>query len=486
MTAPAVAAPAAGLGVRAFARSRWAVAVWAAAVLYAVLLSAESIYRHHGYETSFDLAVYDQLLWLLAHGHDPFSSLVSRPMLGDHFTPGLVLLTPLYWLGLGVPGLLTVQSIGLALNAPALYALARDAGASPRLATVPAFLWLIAPWTAAVNLFEFHPTAFAPALLTVSVLAARRGQWLLLAATALLAMSLREDVATSYLVLGLLLAWHGRRRLGAVVTVAAAAWIVVSAQIIESQGDSLEFFGKRFAGDRGDSVGGALVWMAKHPWDTVVDAVTNSGSDVLLLVAATGGLALLAPSWMLLALPTILHNAFTANVFQHDLLRHYHLLAAAGLFIAAALGVARLPELGRARILAVVGAVEVAAIAVAGGLVQHDVWLQGQFLQRSNIRGAVALIPPDASAAATLHVLPHISQRTELYALPEPFVPWDWGSPLSKAELRRRANALQFVAFYEGDGPLPYVKRVLRILPKEGFVEIYHEGSMRLFERRKG
>jgi uncharacterized membrane protein len=449
------------------------------------LLSVESIYRNAGYQTSFDLAVYDQLLWLLAHGHDPFSTLVSRPMLGDHFTPGLVLLTPLYWLGLGVPGLLTVQSIGLALTAPALYALARDTGASPRLASVPAFLWLVSPWTATVNLFEFHPTAFAPALLTMSVLAARRGQWALLTATALLAMSLREDVATSYLVLGLLLAWHGRRRLGAIVAVTAALWVVVSARVIESQSDTLEFFGKRFAGDRGGTVGEALAWMAKHPWDTLVDAVTNSGSDVLLLIAATGGLALLAPSWALLALPTILHNALTANVFQHDLLRHYHLLAGAGLFIAAALGVGRLPELRRARVVAIVAGLEVVAIAIGGGLVQHDVWIQGQFLQRSSIRGALALIPADASVAATIHLQPHLSQRSELYALPEPFIPWDWGSPLSRAELRRRADALQFVAYYEGDGPSPYVERVLPLLPKEGFVEIYHQGSMRLFERRK-
>jgi hypothetical protein len=257
----------------------------------------------------------------------------------------------------------------------------------------------------------------------------------------------------------------------------------MAAQVIESQSHSLEFFGKRFAGTRGDTVGEALVWMAKHPWDTLSDAIANSGSDVLLLVAATGGLALLAPAWTLLALPTILHNALSANVFQHDLLRQEHLMAAAGLFVAAALGVQRLPELRRGRVLAAIAAVEVAAIAVLGGLAQHDVWAQGQFLERGNIRGGLALIPKDASVAATLHLQPHLSQRGEIYALPEPFIPWDWGSPLGKADLRRRAAALDYVAYYDGDGPTPYVQRVLPLLRAAGFVEVYHRGSMRLFHR---
>ena len=79
-------------------------------------------------------------------------------MLEAHFQPALVLLTPLYWLDLGVPALLTAQSIGLALTAPALFALARHVGASPALAALPAFLWLVCPFVASVNLSSSGPT----------------------------------------------------------------------------------------------------------------------------------------------------------------------------------------------------------------------------------------------------------------------------------------------------------------------------------------
>lgn len=462
--------------------SRWTVAVWVGAAVYTVLLSAESIYRHRGYQTSFDLAVYDQLLWLLSTGHEPFSSLVSRPMLGDHFTPGLVLLTPVYWVGLDLSGLLILQSAALGLTAPALFTLGRDAGASPAVAALPAFLWLLSPWVASVNLFEFHPTAFAPALITVSVIAARRDSWGLLAGTALLALSLREDVAVTYVVMGVVLLLTGRRRIGLAVALGSAAWLLLAGRIIGSQGDSLEFFGRRFAGDRGDSMGDALVWVLTHPLEALTDAVANSGADIVLLLASTGGLALLAPVWMLLAVPTLLHNALTANAFQHDLLRHYHLLAAAGLFIAAAIGVRRVPKIRGARVVALVAAPAV-AVALVGGLVIHDVWIGGQFFDRRSVRTALDRVPPDAAVATTIHLLPHVSQREEVYALPEPFIPWDWGSPLPRSELRERAERVRFVALYAGDGPLPYALNAVPILRRSGFVEIYRDERITLFER---
>ena len=469
--------------VRAEGR-RWLVVVWAGTALYAVGLTVESVYRHHGFQTSFDLAIYDQYLWLLSHAHAPFSSLLDRTLLGDHFSPGVMLLTPLYWLGLGVPGLLALQSVALALTAPVLYALARHTGAGPKLAAIPAVLWLVSPWTTTANLFEFHPTTLVPVLLTLSVLAAVRDQWWLLAASAALAMSMREDIPLAYVMLGIVLALHGRRRLGATLAGAAVVWGIAATKFIESKGDSLRFFGERFAGNRGHTVGGAAIWMLEHPLSTISFAVGNSGSDALLLLFATGALALLAPSWILLGAPALLHNALTANVFQHDLLHDDHIVVATSLFVAAAFGVRRLPELALHRVVGGVAVGVAAALAFVVGLSQHDVWNQGQFLQRDAVRRGLALIPPDASVAATIHLDPHLSHRRQLYALPEPFIPWNWGSPLSTAEVRQKSATLRYVAYYDGDGPLPYVRRALPLLRKDGFVQIYSSGPMHVYERR--
>ena len=488
MTAPATASPT--IRTRITIASPWAVAVWAAAGLYAVLLSVESIYDHDSFWSGFDVAIYDQRLWLLANWHDPFSTVVSRPFLADHFEPGLVLLTPLYWLGLGVPGMLTAQSIGLALTAPALFALGRASGASPALASIPAFLWLASPAVATANLFDFRPLTFAPVLLVLSVLAVVRDRPVLLAVTAVLALSLKEEMALIYVMLGLLLVYHGRRRLGAILAMGSAACFVVGLAIIRSLGDSDKWFGRRFAGDRGDTFAEAFVYMVRHPLDTVTDALGHSGFDLLVLVLSTSGLAFLAPAWILLSAPTILHNALSAYEPQHDLIHHYHVPVLTAVFIAAAIGAGRLNSLGLlGRRLVAVGIAVAVASALVGGVRQHSLSGRPSGDERAAIRRALDRIPPDVPVAAAPVLLPHLSHRVELYSLPEPFVRLDWGSPLTSEEYAERAARVRFVALAGGMQPTEFegeIEDVHAQLLKQGFVEVANSraGYIVILERR--
>jgi uncharacterized membrane protein len=492
MSSQAALTSVAGVRDRVFGASTWAVLVWAGAAVYAVALSLESIADHEAFRTGVDTAIYDQLLWLLAHGHDPFSTVISRPMLGDHFQPGLVLFTPIYWLGLGVPGILTAQSIGLALTAPALFALARHSGASPAVASVPALLWLACPWVASVNLFEFRPPAFASVLLVLSVLAALRGRNGLLLLTTVLALSLKEDISLTYIMLGILLAYHGKRRTGAVMAAGAVVWFVVAGQVIDALGGSYDAFGRRFAGDRADSMGGALLWSLEHPIRTLTDIVSQSGPDLLVMFLSTGGLAILAPSWMLLALPTGAFNALSAYTPQHDLVFHYHLGTIAGLFIAAAIGAGRVGGLARPARLAVTGTLSVALlVALLGGR-----WIHGFSdtirLQRDPTERVLQRIPPGVPVAAARSLLPHLTHRTEIYTLPEPFIPLDWGSSLSSEEFAERAKRVRFVAYIKGDQVgtfftgrnAPVVPDVRPTLVEAGFVVVARAGPVEIFERR--
>ena len=465
-----------------------------AALVYTVALSIESIRDHEAFATGFDTAIYDQLLWLLANGHEPFSTVVSRPMLGDHFQPGLVLLTPLYWLGLGLPGLFVAQSVGLALTGPALFALARAAGASPALASIPAFLWLACPWVVAVNLFEFRPTAFMPCLLVVGVLAAIRDRYVLLAVTSLLALSLKEDVSLIYVTLGALLFVHGKRWMGGILALGSAIWFVGASWIIESLSGSYEAFGQRYAGDRGDSVGDALLWSLEHPVQTVSDIASQSLVGLVVLLLATGGVALLAPSWMLLAAPTALYNALSAYAPQHDLAHHYHLGTLAGLFVAAAVGAARLPALGRLPRLAVTAVISVSvAFAIVGGVRTHANSSMGIGLQPDQIRSVLGGIPPEVPVAAARSLLPHLSQRREIYTLPEPFIQLDWGSSLTPEELAERARRVDFVAYVEGDQVKKFTTDDVEdeapdarpVLKRLGFVVVARSGPVEILERRR-
>ena len=460
--------------------------MWTVAALYTGLMSVESVYRHYTFQTGFDVAVYDQRLWLLADGRVPFSTVASKPFLGDHFEPALALLTPLYWLGLGVPGILVAQTLGLALTAPALYALARAFNASPAVASIPAFLWLASPAVVAVNRFDFHPTAFAPVLLVLSVLAAIQDRHLLLAATMLLAIGLKEDVSLTYVVLGVLLILHGKRRVGGLLATASALCFLLSSLIIQRLSDQYEWQGRRFAGGRGDSVLDAFSYMARHPWETAGDALANGGVEFLVLVLSAGGLALLSPAWMLLAAPTVAFNALSAYGPQHDLTHQYHLLAATGLFAAAAIGSGRMASvMGVGRRLASVGVAGAVVIALAGGIGVH--WDSPDLgpAERAAIRRALDRIPADAPVSATPDLLPHLSQRVDVYTLPEPFVQIDWGSRITTEDLAERAERVRFVALgrrqpleYEGD-----LDDVKEMLLKDGWLVVARAGPVEILER---
>ncbi|MGH3133082.1 MAG: DUF2079 domain-containing protein [Gaiellaceae bacterium] len=474
----------------------WIAAVWLGAVAYAVLVTVESIADHDAFRTGVDTAVSDQLLWLMAHGHEPFSTVLTRPLLGIHFHPGLVLFTPLYWLDLGIPGLFAAQSIALALTAPALFALARQRGASPVVASIPAFLWLACPWVASVNLFEFRPDPFTPVLLVLSVLFAFQGRDVLLAMTMLLALSLKEDVALTYLVLGLLLAYLGRRRAGAWVSLAAAVWFVGASLAIKYFGTSYEAFGQRWAGDRGETVPDALLWSLAHPLETLSDIGSQSLLGLVALLLSTAGLALLAPSWILLTAPTVLYNALSAYTSQHDLVHHHHLMTVTGLFVAAAIGVPRLTTIGRRGRLALSAGVGAAVlVAVLGGIRVHGIQGDSVVLEPAPTRAVLERIPPGVPVAATRTLLPHLSRRVEVYTLPEPFIPIDWGSSLTPDELAERAKRVRFVAYAEGDqvgtfysGSLGVARSVPDVRPtlrREGFVLVARAGKVQIFERRR-
>jgi uncharacterized membrane protein len=343
-----------------------------------------------------------------------------------------------------------------------------------------------------VALFDFRPATFAAVLLVLSVLAALQDRYLLLAATTALAFTLKEDVPVTYLVLGLLLVVSGRRRVGVVLASASLATFVVASAVIKSLGEHYEWQERRFAGARGDSMLDAFGHMLRHPVETLGDVVTQSGVDLVLLVLATGGLALLAPMWILLAAPTALFNALSAFEPQHELKYHYHLLALTGLFVAAAIGVPRLGELGaRGRMAANVGVATALAVAVVGAVVVHNTSPPWTSTERAAIERALDGIPADAPVAATQILLPQLSRREEVYTLPEPFVPVDWGSPVSANEFAERARRVRFVALSGAPDdlvlPITYagdVAEVRTLLLRAGFRPVERAGDVEILERR--
>jgi uncharacterized membrane protein len=112
--------------------------VVAAAVLGGILLGSLSLVRHWTFHsTASDLAVFDQVLWNTIHGRFMESTLslarcVPHSFFGDHFSPALLLILPLYFVFPHPETLLVVQTVALALGVWPIYLLARSGSSGSR------------------------------------------------------------------------------------------------------------------------------------------------------------------------------------------------------------------------------------------------------------------------------------------------------------------------------------------------------------------
>jgi len=469
--------------------------VGTAAIGYACLATYFSLRRHDAFRSGFDLANFDQVLWLLANGHEPLNTQDGRLFWGEHFSPAFALLAPLYHLGAGPSTLLVIQALTMAAVAPLLFALARANGAELWLAAIPAVLWLFSPLTLIPNVNDVHHVPVVAPLIVGSVFALKKDCVVTFAVLGLLACAAKEDVSLIYVMLGLVVALEGRRHLGAAISaVALGIFVFAVAIFVPAFSDSTSWFAKRFAGERGDSLSDVVIWMVSHPFGAMGDLLTLQNLVICAaLVLATGGLCLLAPRWMLLGLPVLAHNLLSAYGPQHGLKDHYQVPVALTFAIAGAVGVRRL-AVSRPRLrLAAAGGIAFAILVFPVGVRNADEQSEWSREVRTYTggeearRAAIALIPDDVPLAASTRVSPHLAHRREIYTLPLPFLGREeLGADWSQEEMSRRAARVQWAIFDTNDQPLEYPRTATimgPLLRRLGFREIGRWGSVSVHAR---
>jgi uncharacterized membrane protein len=195
------------------------IAVGALTALVAVLYCVFALAQFYTFKTSsYDLVIFDETVRSYSHFlpgtsiikglHNGFGPNFSE--LGDHWSPILAALAPLYWIYSGPQTLLVAQAALFALAIPPLWVFTRRAFGGGRKATVAAYLVSVAyalSWPIASALaFDFHEVAFAPVLIAVALerLQAGRLRTALIALAALLLV--KEDMGLLVAGIGIYLA----------------------------------------------------------------------------------------------------------------------------------------------------------------------------------------------------------------------------------------------------------------------------------------
>jgi uncharacterized membrane protein len=417
-------------------------------VLTALAAAGYTVFALAQYDTfrtsADDLLIFDQAVRSYAHfhlGESPFFGLhagygLGFSLLGNHWSPILASLAPLYWVWNSPVTLLVVQPVLFALAIPPIWVFTRRAFGGGQKATVAAYLVAAAyavSWPLASALaFQFHEVAFAPVLMAVALERLQAGRL----RSALIALGLlllvKEDMGLFVAGIGAYLAVSrprvARQRLvGAALIVGGIAYTWVASDVlIPAFGGRANFYWSYTA--LGHNVPQAAWHAITHPLAALRLLVTPRVKldTMLWLFGAFCFLPLLSP--IAIATIPLLLERMLANTSSNWWVTsfHYNAFLVVALVCAAADGAARLDrwvtrarQHVAARSAQPAGAVTAVTPATAGtaptlGTAPADA-TQPMNLPAARRAGPVALACAAAICALGLYLVPRFAYGPALH-----------------------------------------------------------------------
>jgi uncharacterized membrane protein len=317
---------------RSSRRSTNRLAVGALTALVAAGYTVFALTNFYTFRTSsYDLVIFDEAVRSYSH-FQPGISIIKGlhngfgphfSVLGDHWSPIIASLAPLYWIYNGPQTLLVAQAVLFALAIPPLWLFTRRAfGGGPK-ATAAAYLVSVAyalSWPLASALgFDFHEVAFAPVLTAVALerLQAGRLRTALIALGALLLV--KEDMGLFVAGIGVYLAVSRPRVVprqlavaGAIIVVGLADTFIATYLLIPAFGGRSDYYWAYTA--LGNNVPQAIGHLITHPASLKLLITPREKLDTMLwLFGAFCFLPLRSP--IALATIPLLLERMLANLF---------------------------------------------------------------------------------------------------------------------------------------------------------------------------
>jgi uncharacterized membrane protein len=297
----------------------------AVALIYAVY----SLFLYYTFKTSaYDLSIFDQAVRSYAHFHAGISPLKGVhngfgpdfSVLGDHFSPIIAVLAPLYWVHNSAATLLVAQGALFGLAVPSIWLFTRRAFGGGRKATAAAYIVAVAyglSWPLAeAAAFDFHEAAFAPVLTAIALERFQAGKL----RTALVAVAglllVKEDMGLLVAGIGVWLALTAGKRepmvsrqwlVGIGLVVAGVAWTAFATYVLipafGGNGDYYWAYGAAPGGvvGLGNNVPQVIEYIVRHPVGSFLMLFNSplKRQTLKYLLAAFGFLPLLSPVFIM-------------------------------------------------------------------------------------------------------------------------------------------------------------------------------------------
>jgi uncharacterized membrane protein len=455
-----------------------------------VFLAATALRRQMTGAAGPDTAYFVQALDLISEGRSPFLSFYGIHLLGDHSNFFLWALAPLAVVFPVVPVLLVTQAAAGAVAVwPLWLVLRRRFGLSAGLSVSLLVAYAVHPALQNANLADFHLDLFAVPFLAGAVYfgldPGRVSPWYWACVAG--ALTTREEVAVSVVVLGGVLALR-HRRVGLATVAAALVWALVQYALVKpSFAGGAELARGRIEQYGGDSLPEAIAAWIRHP---TVYGSRLVGEDTvklaLMYLTPLAFLPLLRMRWILPGL--VLQGVYLLSGQPWPRLGTGHygatlvpfLVIAAGAALAARRLEASPALLGR---LVLAGAAFAwAAFSLAGPFGLRHVFVSSP-LEEARVEAA-GHVPDGVAVGASQAMAALVAHRTEVYSWPRP---WEGsvfaGDPVPRAERQAQVDWLLLDTAATAQWSEDMVAAVGRIVPAEGFVVVWEGEGVQVYRR---
>lgn len=412
---------------------------------YTIVLSRLSLQRVELFQTGVtDLGHFDNYMWRLSRGLSNYSTTVMYRGMSGHTYGIMYAFLPLYWFFDGLKAVLIAQSFLVALGGVAVYLLGKWALRSRGAAVAFSLLYLSYGPLHFATLDDFHTEVLGIPLMLFAAYFIETRRFSLVVAVAGLSLLCKETYALTLVGLSLLLLLKREWKVAAVLTILSLVWWLAVRRFVGGYGrHGVPEWGSSFVGEMGTSEAEALVFLATHPGH-IVSRYLEPQSRLYLsqLMGPVLGLCLLAPQWLIPALPVLTFNVVSEWLPTRIIIFRYTAPIIPFIWVAtvhsAAFLSVRIERFGR-KVGQGLGAVRwdfvaqgfvpgllltLALLMYLGGTPSRpsDPAVQkSDEVHRSAMRRALALVPAHASVSAQYYFVPHLSHREKVYWFPMPF-----------------------------------------------------------------
>jgi uncharacterized membrane protein len=419
-----------------------------ALALYAVFyITHLSLYHERFWTADYDLGIFDQSAWLLAHGRG-FITIRGLSFWGHHFNPAMVVFVPFYWLGAGPRFLNAAMVISVTAGGWAVFRATVHHAKNEWLGLALAVAYLLHTASQYVLHETFHPEVLAIGPMLFAYLAAVEGRWGAFRNWLIFALLWKEDIAITAAMFGVVLFFRGHRKQGLWTFGSSVAYYYFATKVVLpafSPGDSA--FYANFLGDLGNSPQALLNTAVTNP--TMITRQLERADAVGYfrdLGQPYAFLPFLNPVGILIGAPQAILNLLTVHAYSWSIRWHYVSMPLFGFTVSLVesmrvvlWAVARLSKwfVRETVRLAAVGLVMIAVLGCAGwmsyewspsyGNSYRRNWPLFADPRRPVLREAVSLVPGGAPTAASYQLVPHLAHRAEIFTFPNPWLNSYWG-----------------------------------------------------------